>query len=139
MAKKTLTRCWPSGLQPYRQPHEGKSFLNPSPRRDFRAELGTEPGRLGKEITTRAEPNAAGPCRLTLVPTFPLPFPPWGCGPGLRELGWSGHGRSRRKICSFESDGGGHLYLENALYIGDCLCLGGSLTLCILFSASKLH
>lgn len=42
-------------------------------------------------------------------------------------------------ICSFEPDGGGHLYLENALYLGDCLCLGGSLTLCILFSASKLH
>ena len=68
-------------------------------------------------------------CVALLSSRFPLPFLPWGRGPGLRELGWSGHGGSRRKLCSFEADGGGHLYLENALYVGDCLCLGGSLTL----------
>ena len=73
MVKKTLTCCWPSGLQPYCQLHERKSFLNRSPGRDFGAELGTKAEwGLGEEITTRAEPNAAGLHRLTLVP-FPEP------------------------------------------------------------------
>lgn len=80
MVKKTLTCCWPSGLRPYCQLHKGKSFLNQSPGRDFGAELGTKAEwGLGEEITTGAEPNAAGPRRLTLVP-FPSSFPslgPW--------------------------------------------------------------
>ena len=64
----------------YCQLHKRKSFLNRSPGRDFGAELGTKAEwGLGEEITTGAEPNAAGLCRLTLVP-FPSSFPslgPW--------------------------------------------------------------
>ena len=61
-------------------------------------------------------------------------------GIGLESPGQSGHWEEKQKsFCSFEPDGGGHLYLENALYIGDCLYLEASLTLGILFSTSNLH
>lgn len=106
MAKKTLTCCWPSGLLPSRQAQEGKSFLNPSPCRDFGAELGTEAGGLGEEITTRAESSAAAPRQLTrpqLCSSFPsLGLWAWVEGAGM-VWSWEEQQKNfcRRKICSF--------------------------------------
>lgn len=62
-------------------------------------------------------------CTLqTCLPAFsPQPSLPGAIEVGLECLVvWE---KPERTFCSYEPDGGGCLYLENALYIGDCLYL----------------